>query len=57
MPGNWKYFNHMAIPVVKPWVSGRVSPVVDSDVWCLDGKKPFLAKWETDWDCGQNTGW
>ncbi len=57
MSGNWKYFNHMAIPVAKPWVPGYVPPVLDSGVWCLDGKKPFLAKWETDWDCAQNTGW
>ena len=32
-------------------------PLEDGRIWKVDGKRPIIAKYETDWDCGCYTGW
>ena len=53
----WKYYNHAAIPGVSPHEVPDLSPIKNGDIWNLDGGKPLLARWTTDFDCGYETDW
>lgn len=56
IPG-WKYYNHAAIPTVAPHEMPDLAPVNDGSIWKIDGRKPILVRYTTDWDCGYDTGW
>lgn len=53
----WKYYNHAAIPTTPPNVVPDLQPLEDGTIWRIDGKKPLLARYITDWDCEGPTGW
>ena len=56
IPG-WKYYNHAAIPTCAPHEMPDLTPVEDGSIWHIEGKKPLLVRYTTDWDCGYDTGW
>lgn len=56
IPG-WKYYNHAAIPTCAPHETPNLTPLKDGSIWHIEGKRPLLARWTTDWDCGKDTGW
>ena len=56
IPG-WKYYNHAAIPTTAPHESPDLTPLKDGRIWHIEGKKPLLVRYTTDWDCGYDTGW
>lgn len=56
IPG-WKYYNHAAIPTVAPHEMPDLSPVNDCSIWNIEGRKPLLVRYTTDWDCKQDTDW
>ena len=53
----WKYYNHAAVPTCAPHEEPNLKPIYDKTIWKIDGKKPLLARWTTDFDCEENTGW
>ena len=54
---NWKYYNHAVIPTTAPHEEPDLTPIRDGSIWHIDGKKPLLARYTTNWDCGYDTGW
>lgn len=54
---NWKYYNHAVIPTTAPHEEPDLKPVKDGSIWNIEGKKPLLARYTTNWDCEYNTGW
>ena len=56
VPG-WKYYNHAAIPTTAPHEMPDLTPVRNGSIWNIEGKKPLLVRYTTDWDCGYDTGW
>ena len=53
----WKYYNHAAIPATAPHEEPDLTPIRDGSIWNIEGKKPLLARYTTNWDCGYDTGW
>lgn len=53
----WKYYNHAAIPTAAPHEKPDLTPIKDGSIWHIDGKKPLIVRYTTDWDCGYDTGW
>ena len=53
----WKYYNHAAIPTTPPHRDPNMKVFEDKSIWSIDGKKPLLARWTTDFDCGYETNW
>ncbi|MBQ8525169.1 MAG: hypothetical protein IJ460_00390 [Clostridia bacterium] len=53
----WKYYNHAVIPDCAPHDTPDINPVIDGSIWQIDGGKPILARWTTNFDCGYDTGW
>ena len=56
IPG-WKFYNHAAIPTCAPHEMPDLTPLKDGRIWHIEGKKPLLVRYTTDWDCGYDTGW
>ena len=56
IPG-WKYYNHAAIPTTAPHEIPDLTPLKDGSIWNIEGQKPLLVRYTTDWDCGYDTGW
>lgn len=54
---DWKYYNHAAIPTTAPHENPDLTPLKDERIWHIEGKKPLLVRYTTDWDCGYDTGW
>ncbi len=52
----WHYYNHAALPQVLPHEEPDLTAVEDGSVWNLTGG-PLLARWTTDFDCGEETNW
>ena len=53
----WKYYNHAAIPTTAPHEDVEIEPIENGEIWQLDGHKPLLARWTSDFDCGYKTNW
>lgn len=53
----WLYYNHAAIPTTAPHETPDLTPISDGSIWSIEGKRPFMARYTTDWDCGYNTEW
>lgn len=53
----WKYYNHAAIPTTAPHEDVELTPLKDGSIWKVDGHKPLLVRWTSDWDCGRDTDW
>lgn len=54
---SWYYYNHAALPATPPHVPADIAKIEDGTVWRLPGGRPLLARWVTDFDCGQETRW
>lgn len=52
----WKYYNHAAITTTPAHMPVDPAPVVNGEIWKLDGS-PLLARWTEDFDCKQQTNW
>lgn len=53
----WKYYNHALIPTCEPHDTPDTFVLQNDELWDSEGKRPLLARWTTDWDCGLNTNW
>lgn len=54
----WKYYNHAAIPTCAPHEMPDIAPVLNGSLWeGLYGGKPLFARWTTDFNCVNETGW
>lgn len=53
----WKYYNHAAVSTVAPHEIPDLTPIKDKTIWKIDGKKPLLARWTTEYDCPEETNW
>lgn len=56
IPG-WRYYNHAALPSTPPHQPVDLAPVQSGEIWTIDGGKPLLVRWTTDFDCGEETSW
>ena len=54
---NWQYYNHAAVPTTAPHEEPDLTPIKNGSIWHIDGKKPLLAQYTTNWDCGYDTDW
>ena len=52
----WRYYNHAAIPTCAPHDVPNLEPIRTGEIWKMAGS-PLLARWTSDWDCGQETSW
>ena len=55
----WIYYNHAAITTTAPHEEPNLQPLSDGSIWNLKssrGDKPLFARYTTDFDCGENTG-
>ncbi len=54
----WKYYNHAMIPTSVSHENPDLRVLNNADFWKkTDNGAPFLARWTTDWDCGNITEW
>lgn len=53
----WKYYNHAMIPTTAPHESVNLKPLLDGSIWKMSGRKPLLARWTSDFDCGYEKEW
>lgn len=53
----WKYYNHAAVPTVAPHEMVNFSAIQSGEIWNIEGGKPVLARWISDFDCGYETEW
>lgn len=54
---NWIYYNHAVVPSTAPHENPDLTFIKDGSIWHIDGKRPLLARYTTNWDCGYDTGW
>ena len=54
---DWRYYNHAAVSALPPHMEPDLIPIKDGSIWCLNGKRPLLAKYTTNFDCGFETNW
>lgn len=47
----WKYYNHALLPDCKPHETPSTPPKI------VGGKNIFFARWTSNWDCNEDTGW
>lgn len=53
----WKYYNHTMLPSCKPHEDANIT-LLTRKIWKLSPwNKALLAKYTTDWDCEEETGW
>ena len=57
MESKWKYYNHAAVPLTPPHQAPDFGPLEDGSIWNIDGKKPLLVRYTSDWGCKDYTGW
>lgn len=52
----WKYYNHAMIPNSPPHAEVDTTEIKDGTFF-LGENRPLLARWTTDFDCGNETDW
>ena len=59
MSQEWEYYNHALVPPTAPHIVPDTSWMDDAGQWrkLAGGKRPLLARWITDFDCGHETEW
>ena len=59
MEKEWEYYNHALVPVLPPHIEPDVSWMKNQKKWkeLADGKYALFARWITDFDCPEETGW
>ena len=53
----WRYYNHVAIPSTAPHENVDLRPIQTGAIWNIQGKKPLLARWTSEFDCLYETNW
>lgn len=53
----WRYYNHALMPSTPPHKTVNTKALQDKKLWRLEGKKIYLARWTSNWDCGRKTSW
>lgn len=53
----WKYYNHAAVPTSAPHETVNLSVLQSGKIWSIEGKRPLLVRWISDFDCGHETEW
>lgn len=51
----WKYYNRAAIPTTPPHTAPDMTPITDGRIWQIDGGKPLLVRYTSDYDCADAT--
>ena len=54
---NWRYYNHAIIPTIAPHERVDERPLQNGDLWKAVKENPLLARWTSDFDCQEQTGW
>lgn len=55
---DWKYYNHAIVSNVEPHKIPDSSCIKDKTIWKIGGGyRAVLARWTTDFDCKNETGW
>lgn len=57
MIDEWYFYNYAAVPATAPHETPDLAPIKDGSIWHIHGKRPFMARYTTNWDCGYDTGW
>lgn len=59
MDKEWEYYNHALVPTTAPHVEPDTSWIKDRRKWkkLAEGHYPLFARWTTDFDCEEDTGW
>ncbi|MDG4515442.1 hypothetical protein [Streptococcus suis] len=55
--GGWKYYQNAMLPECKPHEEVDISVFDDKKLWQKQWKKVLFAKYTSDWDCEEETGW
>lgn len=56
--GGWQYYNHAALPKCKPHETPDLTVFQVHNLWSKGVfKKALFAKYTTNWDCDEETGW
>ena len=53
----WEYYNHSAVCKYAPHREADTDAIKNNTIWNLDGKKPLLVCYTTDFDCKEETQW
>ena len=53
----WKYYNHAALPNTAPHMPVDTSAIEDDSIWDINGNKPLLARWTTNFDHSHSDLW
>lgn len=55
----WRYYNHAMIPAVEiaPHEFVDIAALDKREFWKTEKGYPFFARYTTDWDCNEETGW
>ena len=56
MKNEWRYYNHAMVPNGYPGNEPDLTPLQNGKIWEKPGY-PLLARWVTDYDCGEPTEW
>lgn len=52
----WRYYHHAMVPFVPPHETVDLTAIEDGSIWRAAGdRRPLLARWITDFDCGYET--
>ena len=54
---DWKYYNHAVVSAVAPHLLPDLAPIKNGLIWHIDGKRPLMARYTTEWDCNYETNW
>lgn len=53
----WEYYNHSAVCKYAPHREADTDAIKNNTIWNLDGKRPLLVCYTTDFDCKEETQW
>lgn len=57
MSQDWYYYNHSILSRTYPHQEPDLSPINDGSIWKIEGgRRALLARWTTDFDCKEETG-
>ena len=52
----WRYYNHAMVPTCAPHEEADTSVIESGEIWQHE-RKPLLARWTSNFDCGYETNW
>jgi undecaprenyl phosphate N,N'-diacetylbacillosamine 1-phosphate transferase len=54
---NWVYYHHAIVPTTAPHKEADINTLRDVNLWRSAQGYPLLARWTSDFDCKEDTGW